>query len=74
MMIQSRHVLEVFLGRDSGSTTWKEYCRKPTNTRGCSAPPAVRLAATMILPSALTPPVWLPHCHSLGSVKRQFAG
>ena len=33
------------------------YCRKPTNIRGCSAPPAIRLAATMILPSALTPPL-----------------
>ena len=34
-----------------------DYCRKPTNIRGCSAPPAVRLACTIIYPSALTLPV-----------------
>jgi hypothetical protein len=33
------------------------YCRKPTYIRGASAPAPVRFAATMILPSALTPPV-----------------
>ena len=33
------------------------YCRKPVKIRGCSAPPAVRFAVTMMLPSALMPPV-----------------
>jgi hypothetical protein len=43
--------------RSARSPRVRGYCRKPTKIRGSSAPPAAKLAATRMLPSALMPPM-----------------